>query len=112
MALGAKPGNVLRMILANGISLAASGVAIGIVVALAAAPLLRSLLHDVSPRDPLIHFVDGLANPIRIPQLTMGGGPSVCGRHASFDLAVRFYLEVRLEFGSTLRVQSKPGSLN
>jgi hypothetical protein len=109
MALGAKPGKVLRMILANGISLAASGVAIGIVVA---APLLRSLLHDVSPRDPLIHFVDGLANPIRIPQLTMGGGPSVCGRHASFDLAVRFYLEVRLEFGGTLRVQSKPGSLN
>src|SRR5260370_24982096 len=34
----------------------------------------------------------------------MGGGPSVCGRHASFDVAVRFYLEVRLEFGGTLSV--------
>ena len=60
MALGAKPGNVLRMILANGMSLAASGVAIGIVVTLAAAPLLRSLLHDVSPRDPLTFVVIAL----------------------------------------------------
>jgi ABC-type antimicrobial peptide transport system permease subunit len=60
MALGAKPGNVLRMILANGISLAAAGVVIGIVVALAAAPLLRSLLHDVSPRDPLTFVIIAL----------------------------------------------------
>jgi len=57
MALGAKPGDVLRMILANGISLATAGVLVGIVVALAAAPLLRSLLHDISPRDPLTFVV-------------------------------------------------------
>jgi predicted permease len=60
MALGAKPGNVLQMILANGISLATAGVVIGIVVALAAAPLLRSLLHDVSPRDPFTFVVIAL----------------------------------------------------
>jgi predicted permease len=60
MALGAKPGSVLRMILANGISLAAAGVLIGLVVSLAAAPLLRSLLHDVSPRDPLTFVVIAL----------------------------------------------------
>jgi predicted permease len=54
MALGAQRSNVLRMILRNGISLAAGGVAIGMVVALAAAPLMRSLLNGVSPRDPLI----------------------------------------------------------
>jgi ABC-type antimicrobial peptide transport system permease subunit len=41
------------MILANGISLATVGVVIGMVVALAAAPLMRSLLNGVSPRDPL-----------------------------------------------------------
>ena len=40
--------------LRNGISLAAGGVAIGMVVALAAAPLMRSLLNGMSPRDPLI----------------------------------------------------------
>jgi predicted permease len=60
IALGAKPGNVLRMVLANGISLATAGVVIGIVVALAAAPLLRTLLHDVSPRDPLTFVVIAL----------------------------------------------------
>jgi ABC-type antimicrobial peptide transport system permease subunit len=52
MALGARRSNVLRMILANGISLAAVGVVSG-VVALAAAHLIRGLLNAVSPRDPL-----------------------------------------------------------
>jgi predicted permease len=53
MALGAPRGNVLRMILANGISLAITGVVIGMVGALAAAPLMRGLLNGVNPRDPL-----------------------------------------------------------
>jgi ABC-type antimicrobial peptide transport system permease subunit len=53
MALGAQRNSVLRMILVNGISLAAVGVLIGMVAALAAAPLIRSLLNGVSPRDPL-----------------------------------------------------------
>ena len=41
------------MVLANAISLATVGVVIGMVVALAAAPLMSSLLNGVSPRDPL-----------------------------------------------------------
>ena len=53
MALGAQRSNVLRMILANGISLAITGVVIGMVGALAAAPLMRGLLNGVNPRDPL-----------------------------------------------------------
>jgi len=53
IALGAQRSNVLRMILVNGISLATVGVAIGMVGALAAAPLMSSLLNGVSPRDPL-----------------------------------------------------------
>jgi len=53
MALGAQRSSVLGMILADGISLAIAGVAIGVVVALAVAPLVRSLLNGVSPRDPL-----------------------------------------------------------
>jgi len=51
-----------------------------------------------------IHFVDGLANPIRVSQFAMGSGASVGGRHACFDVAVRLYLEVRLEFGSPFSV--------
>jgi predicted permease len=53
MALGAQRSNVLRMILANGISLAITGVVIGMVGALFAAPLMRGLLNGVNPRDPL-----------------------------------------------------------
>jgi len=53
MALGAQRSNVLRMILLNGFSLAAIGLVIGTVLALAAAPLMRSVLTGVSPRDPL-----------------------------------------------------------
>jgi predicted permease len=60
MALGAQRGDVLRIILTNGISLAMAGVVIGTVVTLAAAPLMRSLLNGVSPRDPLTFVVTSL----------------------------------------------------
>jgi predicted permease len=53
MALGAQRGSVLRMILANGISLAITGVVVGMVGALASAPLMRGLLNGVNPRDPV-----------------------------------------------------------
>jgi ABC-type antimicrobial peptide transport system permease subunit len=53
MALGAQRSSVLRMIMVNGLSLAMTGVVIGMIGALAAAPLMRSLLTGVSPRDPL-----------------------------------------------------------
>jgi predicted permease len=60
MALGAQRSNVLRMILVNGVSLAAIGVVIGMIAALAASPLIRSLLNGVSPRDPLTFMSIGL----------------------------------------------------
>jgi ABC-type antimicrobial peptide transport system permease subunit len=52
MALGAQRSAVLRMVLANGLTLAAVGVAVGLTVSLAATPLLRTLLIGVSPWDP------------------------------------------------------------
>jgi ABC-type antimicrobial peptide transport system permease subunit len=48
------------MILINGISLATIGIVIGMIGALAAAPLMRSLLNGVSPRDPLTFACIGL----------------------------------------------------
>jgi ABC-type antimicrobial peptide transport system permease subunit len=53
MALGADYVTVLRSILAQGARLTAVGLAIGIVVAIVATPLLDSLLVNVSPSDPL-----------------------------------------------------------
>jgi len=52
MALGAQQGRILRMVLANGISLVAVGLLIGGLVAFLTAPLISSLLLDVNPRDP------------------------------------------------------------
>jgi macrolide transport system ATP-binding/permease protein len=53
MALGAQRNTVLRMILANGISLAAGGLVVGVAGGFAVTPLVRSMLMGVSPRDPL-----------------------------------------------------------
>jgi putative ABC transport system permease protein len=53
LALGARSGDVLRMVLGEGMRLAVLGVALGVVAALALTRLLRGLLHDVAPHDPL-----------------------------------------------------------
>jgi predicted permease len=52
MTLGAQRGEVLRMVLANGLSLAAAGLVAGVAIAVLATPLLRSILVGVSPWDP------------------------------------------------------------
>jgi putative ABC transport system permease protein len=52
MALGASRGSVLRMIVRQAAVLIAVGVAIGVAGALAVGSLLRTLLFQVSPRDP------------------------------------------------------------
>jgi putative ABC transport system permease protein len=52
MAIGAGRGQVLRMVLGSGLSLALLGAGIGLVFAAGTARLMRSLLHDVAPGDP------------------------------------------------------------
>jgi len=53
VALGAQQGQVLRLIMRQGLVLAASGVAVGIALALIFTRLLRSLLFGVQPFDPV-----------------------------------------------------------
>jgi predicted permease len=52
MTLGAHRAAILRMVLVNGVRLAGVGLLVGLVGAIAATPLLRSLLVGVSPWDP------------------------------------------------------------
>jgi putative ABC transport system permease protein len=52
VALGATRGDVLRLVVAQGVGIAALGTAFGLLGALAATRLLRSLLYDVAPSDP------------------------------------------------------------
>jgi putative ABC transport system permease protein len=53
MALGARPADVLRLVVRQGMAPAVAGVAVGLVGALAGARVLRSLLFGVSAADPL-----------------------------------------------------------
>ena len=57
MALGALPGDVLRLVLGQGMRIALTGLAIGIVASLGLARLMSSLLFGVSASDPLTFIV-------------------------------------------------------
>jgi predicted permease len=52
MALGARKGDMLRMVLGEALSLVAVGVAIGVPLAIAGARLISTLIFGVKPTDP------------------------------------------------------------
>ncbi len=60
MALGATRMNILRLIAGEGVRLIALGGVIGLVAALAAGRLLKSLLYNVGPRDPATYVAVAL----------------------------------------------------
>jgi putative ABC transport system permease protein len=53
MALGARSGQVLQLVLKEGLALPLTGVMIGLVASFAATPLIASFLYGVKPHDPL-----------------------------------------------------------
>jgi ABC-type antimicrobial peptide transport system permease subunit len=61
LALGAQTGDVLRMMLGEGLRLSLIGVACGIAAALALARLLASFLYGVSATDPLTYLMVAIA---------------------------------------------------
>ena len=60
MALGANDRRILRLVLGEGIRLAATGAAVGIVAAFASTRFIRSLLFETVPTDPLTFVVTPL----------------------------------------------------
>jgi ABC-type antimicrobial peptide transport system permease subunit len=54
LAIGARPQNLIGLVLRQGLVLAASGLAVGTVAGLAVTRSLGTLLYDVSPTDPLV----------------------------------------------------------
>lgn len=55
MALGAQRGNVLRMVIRNGMFTVGTGMVVGIGSALALTRLIRNLLFQIAPTDPLTY---------------------------------------------------------
>jgi predicted permease len=55
MALGARRGQVVRLVMQGGLQLVAVGLAIGLTGAAGAARLIRTLLFNVQPLDPLVY---------------------------------------------------------
>jgi predicted permease len=60
VAIGASRAEIVRLVLRNGVSLALAGVAVGVAGAAWAAELMRGLLHDVRPGDPLTFIAVGV----------------------------------------------------
>ncbi|MGH7502211.1 MAG: ABC transporter permease [Longimicrobiales bacterium] len=57
MAMGARPIDVLRLVMRQGMTQSLIGLAAGTVLALAVAHLIRAALFNVQPRDPLVFVV-------------------------------------------------------
>ena len=60
MAIGAQPGDVLRMVVGGGMKLALVGVAIGIACALGLARVVTTMLFEVTPFDPASYLATAL----------------------------------------------------
>jgi predicted permease len=61
MAMGAAAGDILRLVMGEGLRLAAAGIAIGCALAAAVAQLLRGMLFGVGPADPLVFAIVPIA---------------------------------------------------
>jgi hypothetical protein len=54
IALGARPGSVVRLVVGRGLLLVGLGSAIGLGVALLASRMLTAMLYDITPTDPVV----------------------------------------------------------
>jgi putative ABC transport system permease protein len=70
LALGARPGDVIRLVLAKGSVLVLTGIVLGTVAALAVSRFLQSQLFGISALDP--------ATLITVPIVTLGVGLLAC----------------------------------
>jgi predicted permease len=59
VALGARPASVVRLVVSQGVKLAAVGVAIGLALALSAARWVEPLLFQQSAKDPAVYLIVG-----------------------------------------------------
>jgi predicted permease len=57
MALGARPADILKLIVTKGVVLAGAGIIAGVILSASTASMMASLLYGVRPHDPLVFVV-------------------------------------------------------
>jgi putative ABC transport system permease protein len=55
MALGAQPGQVIRLVMRSGLELVAIGLVLGLAAAAGAGRMIQTLLFDVQPLEPVVY---------------------------------------------------------
>ena len=87
LALGAQPGSLLRLVLAQGLGLATIGIGIGLVGAVMLTGILETLLFGVSTRDPMTFL--GVAILLLVAALIASYAPARRAAHADPIAALR-----------------------
>ncbi|HWF48440.1 MAG TPA: FtsX-like permease family protein, partial [Bryobacteraceae bacterium] len=84
IALGASTGSVIRLVLGQGLVLACIGVGLGLAASISVTRLLKSMLFQVQPNDPLVYVA--VAVLLGVVALVAGYAPAI--RAAKIDPAV------------------------
>jgi predicted permease len=84
IALGASPGSVVRLVLGQGLALASIGLALGLAASIAGTRLLKSMLFEVQPNDPLVY----LAVAVLLGVVALFAGYIPASRAAKIDPVV------------------------
>jgi putative ABC transport system permease protein len=88
MALGAQRGEIVRMVVRQGMRLALAGIAIGSLAALGLTRLMASLLYNVKATDPAIFAAVALT--LTVTALLACWAPAAKGTHVDPHVALRY----------------------
>jgi predicted permease len=87
VALGASAGNVIRLVVGEGLRFAVSGVVVGGALALLAGQWIAPLLFNQSPRDPMV--LGTVAGALLVVAILASAIPALRGARADPNLALR-----------------------
>ena len=87
MALGARSGHIVRLVVAQGLGYAAAGSAIGLVIAALASRWIEPLLYQESPRDPVTY--GAVAAVMIVVGIVAGAVPAARALRADPNRALR-----------------------
>jgi predicted permease len=87
MALGAQAGDILRLVVGQGLRFAVAGIVVGVMLALVAATWLQPLLYKQSARDPVIYLV--VSAVLVVVAIIASASPAVRAARADPTTALR-----------------------